>query len=133
MLELRNPPVKRTNSLCNKQKQHRSLAAHFVVLSQRKQLFSRCPPLVERPCTSHTKKFLSFSSIKKPPARPSRQSSTVSSKGLELFVCWKATHQVPQDCKVFILKGNYPALRAALLARGWYENTDTKSPHFDLL
>lgn len=36
------------------------------------------------------------------------------------------------DGKVFIIKGKYPDLRKALLARGWTENEDKKSTFYDL-
>jgi tubulin monoglycylase TTLL3/8 len=43
---------------------------------------------------------------------------------------WKRTMGV--DGKVFVIKGKYPDLRAALLERGWVENMDKKSNFFDL-
>lgn len=43
---------------------------------------------------------------------------------------WKKTMGV--DGKVFIIRGRYPDLKAALLERGWVENHDKKSNFYDL-
>ena len=43
---------------------------------------------------------------------------------------WKKTMGV--DGKVFIIRGRYPDLKAALLERGWVENLDKKSNFYDL-
>ena len=36
------------------------------------------------------------------------------------------------DSKIFIITGWYPDLREALVRRGWKQNPDVESPHFDL-
>ncbi|CAG9331951.1 unnamed protein product [Blepharisma stoltei] len=46
---------------------------------------------------------------------------------------WKAAHGFSKDCKVFIINGEYPDIRAALLERGWAENTDVNSTFYDFL
>lgn len=48
------------------------------------------------------------------------------------FSDWKRKNSVPQDAKVFSMTGWYPCVKQALLDRGWYFNSDTTSPHFDL-
>lgn len=45
---------------------------------------------------------------------------------------WKKRVGCPPDAKVFICHECYPDLRDALLRRGWVQNFDETSPHFDL-
>lgn len=45
---------------------------------------------------------------------------------------WKKLNHVRNPGKVFIIEGDYPDVRKALLERGWVENTDVHSPAFDL-
>mmetsp|Transcript_21877 Transcript_21877/g.49886 ORF Transcript_21877/g.49886 Transcript_21877/m.49886 type:complete len:804 (-) Transcript_21877:18-2429(-) len=45
---------------------------------------------------------------------------------------WKKHYQCHQDRRVFICAGGYPDFRQAMLNRGWYQNPDKTSPHFDL-
>ncbi|CAG9317781.1 unnamed protein product [Blepharisma stoltei] len=45
---------------------------------------------------------------------------------------WKICNGIPKDSKIFIINGNYPVLREAFLQRGWAENTDPESMHFDI-
>jgi hypothetical protein len=49
----------------------------------------------------------------------------------EDFQRWKAFKGIPEDAKVFIVRGGYPFIRAALLRRGWHENPDLHSDFFD--
>ena len=44
---------------------------------------------------------------------------------------WKKKNGVGFNQKVFIVKGGYADLRKALIDRGWYENDDVWSPHYD--
>lgn len=44
---------------------------------------------------------------------------------------WKRKNGVGYYQKVFIVKGGYADLRKALVERGWYENEDVWSPHYD--
>ena len=44
---------------------------------------------------------------------------------------WKRRNGVGFYQKVFIIKGGYAELRRTLLEKGWYENEDVWSPHFD--
>ena len=44
---------------------------------------------------------------------------------------WKRKNGVGFYQKVFIIKGGYGELRRTLLDKGWYENEDVWSPHFD--
>lgn len=45
---------------------------------------------------------------------------------------WKRKYGVGYYQKVFVVKGGYAELRRTLIERGWYENEDVWSPHFDL-
>lgn len=45
---------------------------------------------------------------------------------------WKRRHGCPAASKVFICNGGYPDFRDALLNRGWFQNHDKDSRHFDL-
>lgn len=45
---------------------------------------------------------------------------------------WKRNNDVDPKTKVFIIKGGYHDLRAALLERGWVENTEWQSTCFDI-
>ena len=48
------------------------------------------------------------------------------------MAAWKRDNDVDPKCKVFIIKGGYGDLRNALLNRGWVQNYDYYSRHFDL-
>jgi hypothetical protein len=48
------------------------------------------------------------------------------------MAAWKRDHDIDPRAKVFIIKGGYNDLREALLERGWVENYDFGSRHFDL-
>lgn len=52
-------------------------------------------------------------------------------KWREDFQRWKAGRGVPSEAKVFIMRGGYTFIRAALLRRGWAENDDGESDFFD--
>jgi len=45
---------------------------------------------------------------------------------------WKRRNGCEADRQVFICNGGYPDLRDALLRRGWFQNMDKDSKHFDL-
>jgi len=45
---------------------------------------------------------------------------------------WKQRNGCQQDQKVFICCGGYPDFKDAMLRRGWFENEDKDSRHFDL-
>lgn len=44
---------------------------------------------------------------------------------------WKKKNKIPENSKIFIVKGGYYDLKQALRSRGWIENTDYFSPCFD--
>jgi len=44
---------------------------------------------------------------------------------------WKRRNHCPADKKVFVCSGGYPDFRDALLNRGWFQNSDKDSLHFD--
>lgn len=48
------------------------------------------------------------------------------------FADWKRKNGVPADAPVFAMTGWYPCVKEALLARGWYFNSDNTSPFFNL-
>jgi hypothetical protein len=48
------------------------------------------------------------------------------------FADWKRKNGVPADGLVFAMTGWYPCVKEALLARGWYFNSDPTSPYFNL-
>jgi Tubulin-tyrosine ligase family len=48
------------------------------------------------------------------------------------FADWKRKRGLTQDTKVFVMTGWYPCVKAALVARGWYQNHDRNSTFFDL-
>ncbi|OMJ66566.1 hypothetical protein SteCoe_36543 [Stentor coeruleus] len=48
------------------------------------------------------------------------------------FDMWKFHNKIPFDTKVFVIKGKYPDMRAALLKRGWVENPNSESIFYDL-
>lgn len=45
---------------------------------------------------------------------------------------WKRTNRIRSSGKVFIIEGDYPDVRKALVERGWVENTDVRSAAFDM-
>ena len=45
---------------------------------------------------------------------------------------WKKVNHIRNPGRVFIIEGDYPDVRKALLERGWVENTDVHSHAFDL-
>ena len=45
---------------------------------------------------------------------------------------WKKKNKVPEETKVFIVKGGYGDIKRALKSRGWIENKDKESCCFDL-
>lgn len=45
---------------------------------------------------------------------------------------WKRKNHVHQNSKVFIVKGGYSELRNQLINRGWVENEDVYSRHYDM-
>ena len=45
---------------------------------------------------------------------------------------WRKMNGLDDDVKVFIITGFYPAMKRALLDRGWFENSDRDSKYFDL-
>jgi hypothetical protein len=58
--------------------------------------------------------------------------SYVSNVPCRDFADWKRKNGVPADGLVFAMTGWYPCVRDALLARGWYHNTDPTSTYFNL-
>lgn len=48
------------------------------------------------------------------------------------FADWKRKNGVPADAQVFAMTGWYPCVKEALIARGWYYNSDNTSPFFNL-
>eukprot|EP01038_Epipyxis_sp_PR26KG_P012342 gene12342-16553_t len=48
------------------------------------------------------------------------------------FNDWKRKNAVPSDAKVFAMTGWYPCVKQALLDRGWYFNSDSNSPYFNM-
>lgn len=46
---------------------------------------------------------------------------------------WKKANLVHPSKKVFVINGDYPDVRKAMLARGWVENTESKSSFFNLI
>mmetsp|Transcript_50755 Transcript_50755/g.107683 ORF Transcript_50755/g.107683 Transcript_50755/m.107683 type:complete len:464 (+) Transcript_50755:668-2059(+) len=60
-------------------------------------------------------------------------SSSSSRELQEKWALWKEKHQCPLESRIFIVNAlKAPWLRDALLARGWFQNTDAKSAIFDL-
>lgn len=45
---------------------------------------------------------------------------------------WKRRHGCPPEKRVFVCCGGYPDFTEAMLKRGWFQNPDKTSPHFDL-
>ncbi len=45
---------------------------------------------------------------------------------------WIEENKLDPTSRLFVITGNYPDIRKALLNRGWVENTNTASPFFDL-
>lgn len=48
------------------------------------------------------------------------------------FDMWKYHNKISLDAKIFVIKGKYPDLRAALVRRGWIENPNHESIFYDL-
>ena len=57
---------------------------------------------------------------------------TVAKPAGNQYENWKITNNYSLNSKVFIIAGNYPDIRKALLQRGWIENLDAESTFFDL-
>ncbi|OMJ89548.1 hypothetical protein SteCoe_8248 [Stentor coeruleus] len=78
--------------------------------------------------------------IKKNSASIFKNRTRLSSSHLELkiirlqkpFDMWKYNNKINLDSKIFVIKGKYPDLRAALIKRGWIENTNHESIFYDL-
>ncbi|RYG42114.1 hypothetical protein EON68_02250 [archaeon] len=45
---------------------------------------------------------------------------------------WRKKVGITAATRVFIITGEYPDIRDALVARGWKQNPDKESPHFDM-
>jgi hypothetical protein len=45
---------------------------------------------------------------------------------------WKRRNSCEADRQVFICNGGYPDFRDALLSRGWFQNSEKDSRHYDL-
>ncbi|OMJ74302.1 hypothetical protein SteCoe_26789 [Stentor coeruleus] len=79
------------------------------------------------------KNFSEGSSIDVPVVLPPpRTSGTFLQRHFSPYDTWKANNSIPVGKKVFIINGNYPDVRKALLQRGWVENSDNESIYFDL-
>lgn len=55
-----------------------------------------------------------------------------SFKPAKTFEKWRKQRNLDKTDRVFIISGNYPTVREALLSRGWIENPDEHSLFFDL-
>ena len=67
-----------------------------------------------------------------PPSNPLAASKINSSKGPSAdFAEWKKRRGHPADARVFNIHGVFPGIRQALVERGWVENDDVTSPHWD--
>ena len=53
-------------------------------------------------------------------------------KKLTTFEKWKLSQNVSLETKVFLVDFNYPDVAESLKSRGWYQNPDPESNHFDL-
>lgn len=94
------------------------------------------PPRYDRHCSSPARRFL--------PATASQQTQASVNRFLERtrhsraaahygdIVEWKRRNGCEPDRQVFICNGGYPDFRDALLARGWFQNMEKDSRHFDL-
>ena len=51
---------------------------------------------------------------------------------LRKIIKTKGENNLPEDTKIFNIKGGYPALREYLLSKGLFENTNHQSLAFDL-
>ena len=51
----------------------------------------------------------------------------------EAYLHWKRRQGLAEEQPVFIMTGGYEDVRVALFRRGWKENPNAESPHFDLL
>lgn len=120
-------------------------AVNLSVTSQKKLLNrrydvaeARSTPM--RPCSSSQVKR----SVALPQPVPCRISKTLENLKVKVGYSpsmmppkslegWKKQKGLDKATKVFIIAGNYPALRAALLKRRWAENKDLNSTFFDLL
>lgn len=78
----------------------------------------------------YPKAFQSPAPIPKASLTSKIQIETMIRPLLTPYESWKASNNIKS--KVFILAGNYPDIRKALIQRGWVENEDQESPFFDL-
>lgn len=60
-----------------------------------------------------------------------RQKSSLVSRHCNTMTEWKRLNQCKPEQKVFACSGGYPDFRDALLRRGWFQNPNKDSPHFD--
>lgn len=58
--------------------------------------------------------------------------SVFTPRQVNSYINWKLSNNIPADTRFFIIIGNYPDVRKALLQRGWSENNDQESIYFDL-
>eukprot|EP00826_Nyctotherus_ovalis_P045462 TRINITY_DN5037_c0_g4_i2.p1 TRINITY_DN5037_c0_g4~~TRINITY_DN5037_c0_g4_i2.p1 ORF type:complete len:391 (+),score=56.65 TRINITY_DN5037_c0_g4_i2:47-1219(+) len=90
------------------------------------------PPLVKSAKQHITIKPLNIRISKKTLKGLELSSSTQCNQNYsERRAQWLHKNGLNSDTKLFIITGNYPDVRKALLNRGWTENTDASSPIFD--
>ena len=100
---------------------------------EKKKILERLPESDKRPMlrtslksyspfkTANTKKLTP--EIETPEIRPSQMTS---------YESWKRSQNYLPGQKMFCIVGTYPDVRRALLQRGWIENRDSDSAHYDL-
>ena len=108
---------------------------------ERKRFNEKCPEIqrksLPRSSFKECSSFLAFFSKNKTPRMaPIELSPQISHKlsprQISAYDSWKMENNIAIESKIFIISGNYPDVRNALLARGWVENNDIKSIYFDL-
>lgn len=98
------------------------------IQSERKKILGRSPELEKK---SPQKLLVSSPGIIKPNLTGKGIGvESVKKVFLSPYDIWKNSNKIKG--KVFILAGNYPDVRKALVNRGWTENEDVESPYFDL-
>ena len=118
----------------------------LIINIEKKQMFERSPEVERKPIfRSSLKQGIPFKTFypKKKSNKDLRLESVKSSqrekqaismipRQFNTYDTWKVSQGLTASTKVFVIAGNYPDIRKALLMRGWFENEDVESIYFDL-
>lgn len=128
-----------------KQPSKRIIQGNLYITSEKKKISERSPEREKKQmlrstiptinsCYTITKPSLTLKvpTFSVPEVIPQTSTALLQKNLFSPFEIWKQNNNLPTEMKVFIIGGNYPDVRKALLQRGWVENKDSESTFFDI-